>query len=555
MLNLIQNLPVKTQYCLLYIFYILTNFAIFNNFAFGDDFYFLFHSHEIKDLKNPLLYFFPWSDYFKSWSFTYFVMWLMEKLFGEELYLYRLVNFSLHFINFILLEKCLKALKLNFRWSLLYLFSPLAVLTTAWIFQIKTLLASFFILLILLNLFTNNLEQLKTQFKIIVLFLFSTLSKTSGILLPVFILIYIIKKKLSTKKIVSLTLPLFLISILFGFINIKGITHKLVEIAFINKDIVKNEIIVEASNSKVQEVNKRIDKAHDEINFDINVIEEINDSTNIYFNFLTSSNDVLKKYLISLQNLGRFFFSSVGLNNYLPFYENHTKTVTSPLFFLYGFMGLGIIFFLLFSKNIYLFLTCVLFLPISGMFYIPYMKFSYASDHWFYTPLLGSIFIFSQIKNTKVFQYTFFITFLSYSLTVYKYTSFRKALTLNESFHENRIINEHHLKYNLPDSEAKERVNTLLRYFLTTEQYNLQYADTILQYAHERKNDAIARAMFSTHAKRYIEMQSLKNLQQFTINYLPFFTDRELELTESFNTIYTHKITNELYQRTIEHLQ
>jgi hypothetical protein len=113
----------------------------------------------------------------------------------------------------------------------------------------------------------------------------------------------------------------------------------------------------------------------------------------------------LKKINIVANSFTFYLFASTGLNtNYIVYPEPNLNSKESLLFLLVFFLCL-IFFIFKFEKvyNINLLGMLVLFVPISGFFYVTYMEFSYVSDHWFYPSLIFLlIFISTKVQNLNI---------------------------------------------------------------------------------------------------------------------------------------------------------
>jgi hypothetical protein len=502
------------------------------------------------------LFFFPWSDYFKSWGFSYFVLWNMYKVFGENFIYYRAVNLLLHFCNFLVFRKFIENKEINENKtkpnliSLIFLFSPLSILTTSWIFQIKTLLALLFILLLLLQLKKRRIHSFTDNFKIYLLFLFSLLSKVSGILIPFYLLYFYRKYNVVKTKARLIMIPFFLTSFLYGIINIKGITHLVTENQYIKKDTSEVVINNNVSRSEALSIKKKNTSEHKEFNFDIDIYSQITEGAAKYFNPLSKLSNFSNKYILSLQNFGRFILSAIGTYDYYPFYEDNLKTTTSKLLYLYSFIGLVVIVLLIKLRDTTGLLLACLFLPVSGFFYIPYMKFSYSSDHWFYTALVPLLLILHKnVKNKKVVLIGFCICFSSYLYTQSKYTSFPGLLAKNEMSFQNRVITEHQARYQLLAGDTKPVLKEYLKLYKGTERNNHEYSRMINRLARIHNQDQVLKDLYNLNAKLYIRTRDINLVKNFTLEHYGLFPEYILDFTEAFNVFYSHKLEKELYIR------
>ena len=537
--------------------YILSNILLIDNLPFGDDFIFIFGQSEIKNAPNPFLFFFPWSDYFKSWGLSYFVFWNLYKVFGENFVYYRLINIIFHILNSLTLYKIVKtdkkeslAPKIIF---LLFLFSPLSILTTSWIFQLKTTLSTFLVLLFIKNIFIKKMLSIKSLLKGYVIFLMSLLAKISGVLIPALIILK--WKDINTSNIKKwLILPLFITtSIFYGLINVKGITHLANELIHIEKKSIEAVDQKVYSRSQAIEIKQKNTDQQKIINFDIDITNELVNSSQKYFN---SNYNLSRKYTIALQNFGKLVLYTVGLNDYYPFYESNIKTLNSSSLYLFSLVGLLSIIYLWHKSKTDLFLIMILFIPISGLFYIPYMKFSYASDHWFYLPSIGILIFISKFYKKRLFLYILLaITIFQYTYTQYKYQSYKKVLSLNNKKFGNKIISEHQIQYDLLEGKTSNALKKYIKLYENQPASNYKYIKNIINLAVKTNNIKVLNKYYHSGAKYYLKTQDIKVIESYNLNHLFIKNKKQIELIESLNAIFTKKIDSTLYEKTITRLK
>ncbi len=150
-----------------------------------DDFSFWFNDLVMK--KN-MSYITIWLNY--AWPFSVSVQKLAYNLFEKKYLYYHLLSFCLHFANSLLVYKLgrLFRFKHPIIFFLLFLLHPVAVITTAWMIQIKTLLCMFFGLASLLTFMKGN-KNIRWMIFSWVLFLLSITSKSASLTLPLIFLV------------------------------------------------------------------------------------------------------------------------------------------------------------------------------------------------------------------------------------------------------------------------------------------------------------------------------------------------------------------------------
>lgn len=150
-----------------------------------DDFTFWFTD---PAMRNSMSYSTIWSNY--AWPFSVSVQKLALGLFQKKYVYYHVISFCLHFANAILVYRLgrLFRFKNPIIYFLLFLLHPVAVITTAWMIQIKTLLCMFFGLASLLTFMKGN-KDYRWMILSWVLFLLSITSKSASLTLPLIFLV------------------------------------------------------------------------------------------------------------------------------------------------------------------------------------------------------------------------------------------------------------------------------------------------------------------------------------------------------------------------------
>ncbi len=434
----LNNIFQRYQYIILFSIYFILNIGILDNQPFSDDYGHLFNHSYLRSVTNPFDFINPYSPYFKSWGLSYIYFWSIFKLFGLNFTYYRLFNLFIHFANFIIFKKLLDKQDISkrsvFLLSLGFLFHPLSLLTTSWIFQAKTLLSTFFVLLLFNSLANkksiNNKDVLYCSF----LFLLSLLSKICFILLPIYFLIKSFKSD-QRKFYRRLSFCTLLLSGTYGLINIKGITYIVKENQELEAQI--GTINTEHTIKRSQYIDH--EKTYTENNGkEIKVLSEIEDSIPKYFTTWQKLDSLGDRYILSIQNIGRFFLSSIGVWNYQPFYENNNQTITSYFFIVFSLIGTLFLCSILIAKSKFLFICTLTLIPVVGIFYVPYMKYSYSSDHWFYPSLFLFLLALSKIRIRYLFESFLTLVFLQYLLNSYSYSNFNNLL--NKNLEKNKNI-------------------------------------------------------------------------------------------------------------------
>jgi len=239
---------IKTFFCknktsiYLFLIVLLTTIifltGINNSFTYWDDNVYITENPYIKNLNLKTIFTAVYSDHYHP--FTTLTNAIEYKLFGLNPKIYHLNNILLHLINIILVFILIKYISLNTKisiiTSLLFAIHPMHVESVIWLSERKDVLYTMFYLSSLI-FYTKYLKQNYNSKKNIIiaflLFICSLLSKSTAVTLPILILLltYYLNKKI-TKKDISLIIPFFLLSLLFGIIAIKT-QHNNIEIPHI----------------------------------------------------------------------------------------------------------------------------------------------------------------------------------------------------------------------------------------------------------------------------------------------------------------------------------
>jgi len=204
--------------------------SIKNGFVFWDDDTYLHNNPFIKSLDiNNLKRIFTESyfcNYHPLTTLTYAIEYSLFKLNPQP---YHLLNLLLHLINtflvFLLIKGITKRNELSLITALLFAIHPMHVESIAWISETKDVLYAVFYLLSLIFYvkYQKKREDIKYLVIALIMFIFSMMSKSAAVTLPLIMLLfsYSINKKI-IKKDWLYTIPFFALSLVFGIIAIKA---------------------------------------------------------------------------------------------------------------------------------------------------------------------------------------------------------------------------------------------------------------------------------------------------------------------------------------------
>tara|TARA_R110000868_G_scaffold164359_12_gene396907 strand:- start:7234 stop:8790 length:1557 start_codon:yes stop_codon:yes gene_type:complete len=388
--------------------------ASFYSGSLWDDNVFIFKAKAITETSHPFVFFDYTSSNHRAWPLGYVFFWLLYRVFAENFIWYKLLNLLVHFLNFHLLRKFLFKFKIrnSFFISLLFLFHPLQVESVSWIFQLNTLLATTFVLLSF-NLILQNKYKLSILF-----FIFSLLTKSYAVFAPfVFLLLFI--PKYPIKRSILKSIPFFAISLIVGLLTIRGVLTSEKEGQLRDKfhtekaqKIIKEEtIVVVPSPEPIDEVEVVLTDTptvatEQEIPLEESsaITEPVPTETSPTPKAEKTIVVVRDKKVIDLAALAHsklqlmansfvFYLHSffIGSDHFL-FYPMINESSNQNIYnmFIFFIIATTYVFFLFdpkYNKSKTFIIATLLFcswLPISGIFYVPFMKFAHYSDHWAY---------------------------------------------------------------------------------------------------------------------------------------------------------------------------
>jgi hypothetical protein len=471
---------------------------------FGDDIVYIFKNYSLIDAPHPLVYWNITTEYFKSWPFSFSFLWLEFKLFDHHYWAYRLVNILLHWLICFRVFKLLESYE--FKHSrlvfLTLLLHPVAIENIFWIFQVKTLLST--LLAINCIILINNFYQFKHKwnyFQSILLFFFSLAAKSTAILLP-FYLIFISRKHSLKFRLITVT-PFLLISFFMGAESLKGVLTTKDEIKKIEnyqKDYFKQTIRLEEINqTKSSLLNKSQNNVETIYIKDVEKAKYL-ESFVSYFGSIINLEKISNKMIIIANTTLFYLKSMLGLNINRLIYEdlNLRQLQTYINFIIFVILIIALIFY---NKNyLHLLLALLFYLPISGLFYVPYMQFSYVADHWFYPALPFLLtFLFLLVNELKIInkfkQHIFTIVF---SLLAVQTISYAQRLKDTKQYfyseiktNKSQILLEYLVELEKNDHRYEEALNLTIQLFHLAVTKHEAIIENILYLAKLTNNDLI----------------------------------------------------------------
>lgn len=358
-----------------------------------DDLSYLFSD---PDLKNPeFSHLHVWKNY--SWPLNTSLTKIFIDLFGKNYLSYHILNFSLHFLNSLLVYKIAQELK--FKWPklgfLLFFLHPACVISVAWMIQFKTLICFFFAFSSLF-LFLRNQRDLKVLSFSWVLFFLSVTAKSASIGFPVFFFFLLHKK--DRKGYLSLV-PFLLISAWSGH---RLLTSPYTLIGIERAESIKENLKKLPERKVVQTEEKKKEKKEEN-----KKIVEIpkSETPKVIQKKVAESSPFGERFQLINKTLHYYFWQTIIPLHNVPIRGlNHEDTKAEDYIHLLFIILLVLIFWK--KKALAYFLTAhFLLIPFLGFIVAPYMSVTWVSDQHLYLVLpIMLAFWFSMLENLS-FKY------------------------------------------------------------------------------------------------------------------------------------------------------
>lgn len=437
-----------------------------------DDFHFIFNSSRFTEAHSFL-------DFFslgarpedqRAWPLTYTVLWFMYQVFHENFFYYKLLSIVIHGINGALLFHLLK--RSNYWLALvvtaIFVLNPIQIETVAWILQLGSLAATTFLLLALMGfeqVYARDFKVDRRFFLSAAAFLISLLFKISAVLFPLFAFLFVLlndRKKLVHKNFLLWLLIVTAFSSWRGWVTIKGSravpfestisdvyqksnlsVGNVMTAAVVPSVPVMRPVGAVKSVTSVEPVATEQPATSADLP-EISSPEPAETSlSDFYAQGAQQGKDLLEKLNLAVGSLVAYLGIFFGLKGNLFFYPKNHFHDNSYILFCYGVVLAVLGFFAWRVRSRATILSALfallLFVPISGLFYVPYMKYSFIADHWFYTAsvfLCVTLFHLAQESKVRVWAMYLLILFCVkglYDSKIYAdyFSDQKKLLTYN----------------------------------------------------------------------------------------------------------------------------
>ena len=331
----------------------------------------VFDSTLLSAAEHPFVYWVRGSGFYKTWPTPFAVLKLLHLGLGGQYWLYKLFGILLHTANALLLFALLarffsrgKSLGLALAFSL----HPMQVETVLWIFQVNTLLASFFLLSAAWLLVARR--GWWAYLLALGAFYFSVTSKAVALFFPLLLAFALFRKGERWQRVLLLPLPFLLLSCYHGWLAYRGTFSYTGEVSS-QRQMVAPPVVIEKEDMAEKAVMPK-----NEVEFA---------SKPLYQRAFN-----MEKGLVFVQNLGFYLRQAL-----LPFPLLFMYPRQSPYWF---WEVLAVLFligaFLVMRRRrpdleFFGYSWLLAFIPISGLVYIAHFKFSFVANRYMYLGLVG----------------------------------------------------------------------------------------------------------------------------------------------------------------------
>ncbi len=190
MINKTLRRFVSVKFVEMWLLFIVLSFAIYFPAIRGgfiwDDTYSILRNPAFRS-SQPLVKIWLGRQVMDYWPLSYTVLWLEWRFFGESPVGYHIVNLLIHALVCTLIWRILSRLKFSHPLLVAFVFCihPLNVEAVAWIFQLKTLLATMLVLLSTLFYIENKADHQRFHYSMaLAAFICANLAKISIVTWP-----------------------------------------------------------------------------------------------------------------------------------------------------------------------------------------------------------------------------------------------------------------------------------------------------------------------------------------------------------------------------------
>jgi hypothetical protein len=340
-----------------------------------DDNPLLFSNSFVVSSQNPTLFWIRGELASKSWPLTYTVYWLLYRLFGTSFWAYRALNLFVHWtIGALLFGALGKRIRFSSAAlvSCLFWFHPLAVEPVGWIAQLNTLLSTLLLFFWLAQIETPAWPRKKDW----AYFAGMLVAKGYAFFLP---LVVLRKRPPGTSWRATAVGVAALAAVGYAmFVVNVGIYHN------------PHERWV----SRTYTVYGGVTPLPSPLAPGIPPAQRAAEFVEYFAGKLTACGKTATYYFFRILYYGDFSESDLKMPSLVPY---------NPFFFL---LGIGVVFLLaglLYRRSFFWATGLLVYLPVSGIFYVPFMKYTLVGDRMIYPTYLAFLFgaglLFDRLEN------------------------------------------------------------------------------------------------------------------------------------------------------------
>lgn len=355
---------------------------------FFDDWVFIFNPELATYIKNPLVHFDINNPMFRAWPMSHMFYFFYREMGTFYAPLFFLLHVFVHVLNCYLLLLILKEFRLSRPLLLvgIFAFSPAAVFAIGQLVQMNTLFATTFFLLATCILLAPSCVSQNTNIKpalAVLLVFISLLFKPTFVLLATPAILYLILRENRTGSRIRLSHMCFVILTASMCLYSYWVT---------NRGVTENKSEKHYSHNF---------QGKSELTGDVERISGLTSGESVIE--LQEERGIYQKVVQATSNLGFYIAHHLYLQDSHFVYPKFSST----RYLVIGFAIINIFLFgLLFSKirknaayQIGFAVLFMCYLPISGIVYVPYMKFSLVSHHWWYPASMGFAILFGTLLS------------------------------------------------------------------------------------------------------------------------------------------------------------
>lgn len=378
-----------------------------------DDYNFLFYYDAITKPGSYLNILFHF-----GWPISVITQKVFYSWWSHDYFFYHISNLLVHFLNSYLLLKLAERFKFRFSFALflLFLLHPANVISVSWIIQLKTLLCFTFFILSLL-FFSRRNEGYKWYALSLLCFVFSALSKSASLPLPLLLLIY--QYSQGERKKLFWLIPFFLVSAAGGY----RLLRSPITVASLEKMNPEKFVMPKAPDVPTRSETFPPKEVSESPAMDLEILQ-VSDVISMY-----EADEIPEKFS-NIPGTIQYYFWQILLPLENPPVKGQRYSSPGAIEYLHFFL-LFLIVYINWRKPILLFLASgyIMLVPFLGIISAPFMNITWVSDQHLYLSMpFFLIFWLMMIEKIpqRWFQKTPYAVVFVFALLTFKTSAFYK---------------------------------------------------------------------------------------------------------------------------------